>query len=170
MSDDSADENLEWELSDLVDAIAAEVDSAQDTLSLKSYSRGLSLSLKKLSLTVEVKARRTGDGKLLFRTVNPDETSATVLKLEFDQVLQSQLMEVRKSFEGAAIADETAIAAATVDDPFADLSDQERRSLEILGIRSIDDLNRYPKSPQIIAEISRKTGIEASQIHRWFSK
>ena len=29
--------NQEWQLSDFVDAIAAEVDRAEDTLSLKSY-------------------------------------------------------------------------------------------------------------------------------------
>jgi hypothetical protein len=75
------DENLEWQLSELVDLIAAEVDRAADTLSLKSYARGASFAVKKLSLDLEVKVRRTADGKLLFRTVSDDKTSSTVLKL-----------------------------------------------------------------------------------------
>ncbi len=164
-----ATENLEWELSDLVDAIAAEIDEAQDTLSLKSYSRGLSFSIKKLSLNIEVRVRRTADRKLLFRTIDSNETSATVLKLDFDQVLQSQLTDVRKSFDEKLSDGSIAISTTSLEDtdPFSNIADKERRALEILGIRSIDDLKRYPNTSQIISEISRKTKIEASKIQNW---
>lgn len=161
-----ANENLEWELSDLVDAIAAEIDEAQDTLSLKSYSRGLSLSIKKVSLNIEVRVRHTSDGRFLFRTISAKETSDTVLKLDFDQVLQSQLTDVRKSFEdknGTSIS----VSSIEAEGAFSDISDNQRRALEILGIHSLDDLKRYPKTPQIMAEISRKTGISISQIQTW---
>lgn len=171
VSQSDANENLEWELSDLVDAIAAEIDEAQDTLSLKSYSRGLSFSIKKLSLNIEVRVRLTGDGKLLFRTIDSNETSATVLKLDFDQVLQSQLTDVRKTFDNKLSDGSITISTTSLEDTssFSNITDNERRTLEILGIRSIDDLRRYPNTPQIIAEISRKTGIEASKIHKWRS-
>lgn len=163
---DDANENLEWELSDLVDTIAAEIDEAQDTLSLKSYSRGLSLSIKKVSLNIEVKVRYVKDGRFLFRTIGTNETSDTVLKLDFDQVLQSQLTDIRKSFEGENGTSTSVFSASSTEpeDPFSDISDNQRRALEILGIRSLDDLKRYPKSPQIMAEISRKTGISIPQI------
>ena len=83
--------NAEWQLADLVDAVAAEIDHAEDTLSLKSFARGMAFAIKQLSLDLEVTVRRAPDGRILFRTVDPDQSSATVLKLDFSQVIQSQL-------------------------------------------------------------------------------
>src|SRR5919199_6376446 len=88
--------NAEWQLADLVDAVAAEIDHAEDTLSLKSFARGMAFAIKQLSLDLEVTVRRADDGRILFRTVDPGETSPTLLKLAFPQVIQSQLEAVRQ--------------------------------------------------------------------------
>ncbi|NEO77952.1 MAG: hypothetical protein F6J99_17620, partial [Moorea sp. SIO4G3] len=81
------EDNEEWQLAELVDAIASEIDHAADTLSLKSYARGKSLAIKQLNLDLEVTVRRGRDGEIWFRTVvDPKENGATVLKLDFTQV------------------------------------------------------------------------------------
>jgi hypothetical protein len=161
-NDSNINENLEWELSDLVDAIAAEIDEAQNTLSLKSHVRDLSFSIKTLSLDIEVKVRRTADGKYRFRTINPDEVSATVLKLDFAQVIQSQLTHVRKP-----VANPLSIASVNSLEFLPDISPEDIKALGVFGITSVDDLERYPKTPQMLAELSRKTRIDEYRIWKW---
>jgi len=83
--------NTEWRLADMVDAIAAEIDRAEDTLALKSYARGMSFAIKQLSLDLQVAVRRDSDGNIKFRTAEPNATGSTTLKLDFAQILQNQL-------------------------------------------------------------------------------
>ena len=158
-------DNVEWQLSELVDAIAAEIDQAQDTLSLKSYARGLAFAIKTLSLDIEVKARRSADGRLLFRTVNEGETSATVLKLGFAQVLQSQLSTVRKPLTDGLSAAGLSVAAAETLDQVA--SAEESAALRAVGINAMNDLERYTQTPAMLAEVSRKTRIPEVQLRQW---
>ena len=95
----SSDDNVEWQLADLVDAISAEVDRAEDTLALKSYARKVSFAIKKIALDVEVTLRRAPDGRLFFRSMDPGGTSDTLLKLDFAQVLENQLIGIRKPLD-----------------------------------------------------------------------
>ncbi|MEM9927158.1 MAG: IPT/TIG domain-containing protein [Cyanobacteria bacterium P01_D01_bin.50] len=162
-SNNNVSENIEWELSDLADAIAAEIDEAQNTLSLKSHVRGLSFAIKKLSLDIEIKARRTADGKFRFRTVNSNETSASIIKLDFAQVLQSQLNDVRKPLDDNNLS----IASVSALEFLPEITPDDIKALNKVGITSIDDLESYPKTSQVLAELSRKTGIEEYRIRRW---
>ncbi|MEZ4659521.1 MAG: ABC transporter substrate-binding protein [Caldilineaceae bacterium] len=158
-------DNTDWQLAELVDAIAAEIDQAQDTLSLKSYARGLAFAVKTLSLDLEVKVRRAADGRLLFRTVNPDESSATVLKLDFAQVLQSQLQGVRKPLaDGLAAAGLSAAALDTLDQL---ATEEELAALRSVGILALDDLARYSQTPAMMAELSRKTRLPEARLRQW---
>jgi peptide/nickel transport system substrate-binding protein len=158
------DENIEWQLSELVDSIAAEVDRAADTLSLKSYARGVSFAIKTLSLDLEVKVRRTADGKLLFRTVSDDQTSSTVLKLDFAQVLQNQLTNARKPLDG-----NLSVAGFSVSEleDLPEITGEEIAALGMVSIHSVDDLERYTPTPTMLAEVSRQTGIVEHRIRMW---
>jgi peptide/nickel transport system substrate-binding protein len=151
--------NQEWQLADIVDAIAAEIDRAEDTLSLKSYARGKSISLNQLSLDLEVTVRRDVDGRILFRTVEPNQTSATVLKLDFAQVLENQLRGVRKQLDKPA--DQRPLAI------LPEIKVEEIKALNVIAIYSIDDLERYTQTAAMLAEVSRKTGIDDSRIRKW---
>jgi peptide/nickel transport system substrate-binding protein len=158
------DENLEWQLSELVDSIAAEVDRAADTLSLKSYARGASFAVKKLSLDLEVKVRRTADGKLLFRTVSDDKTSSTVLKLDFDRVLQNQLINARKPLDGGVSV--AGFSVSELED-LPGITAEEMTDLGTVSIHSVDDLERYTQTPIMLAEVSRQTRIAEHRIRMW---
>jgi peptide/nickel transport system substrate-binding protein len=163
-SNGTPEENLEWQLAELVDAIASEIDRAGDTLSLKSYARGVSFAIKKLSLDIEVKVRRTADGKLLFRTVGNDQMSATVLKLDFAQVLQNQLTTARKPLDGSI-----SVAGFSVSelDALPQINPNEITALGTVGIHSVDDLERYTQTPLMIAELSRQIQIEEHRLRMW---
>ena len=58
--------NTEWQLAEMVDAITAEIDRAEDTLALKSYARGMSFSITQLSLDLQVAVRRDSNGHVKF--------------------------------------------------------------------------------------------------------
>lgn len=151
-------ENAEWQLAELVDAITAEIDKAADTLSLKSYARGMSFAIKQLDLDLEVLVRRDQAGRVLFRTVEADQPSATVLKLNFAQVLQSQLQGTRRQFDQADTRPLTTLQ---------DVSEDEIVRLNAIAIYSVDDLDRYTQTGAMLAETSRKTGIADARLRFW---
>ncbi|NJM41336.1 MAG: hypothetical protein HC853_11520 [Anaerolineae bacterium] len=155
---ENAANNSEWQLADFVDAVAAEIDRAEDTLSLKSYARGVTFALKQLNLELEVKVRRDATGRILFRTTNPDEASATVLKLDLAQMLQSQLHGIRKPYDEQGGRELAALPGITA---------EEITSLNAIAIYSVDDLERYTQTAAMIAEVSRKSNVADPKIRRW---
>jgi hypothetical protein len=155
-------ENSEWELAELVDAIAAEVEQAQNTLALKAYLRGMYFSVKEMSFDIEVKARRDADGKFWFRTINPDESSKTVLKLDFSQVLKSQMPDILPSLE-----ENYQNGHVNSLELLPDISADEIEELQIFGITSQEDLKLYFQVPQRLAELSDKTGIPEYRLRQW---
>ncbi len=142
--------NTEWQLADMVDAIAAEIDHAEDTLALKSYARGMSFSIRQLSLDLQVSVRRDDKGQVKFRTADPNSTGATIIKLDFAQLLKSQLGDDRRKLEQNIDRRPLDAIGLTVD---------EIRALNTIAIYSVDDLYRYTQTAAMIGEVSRKTSI-----------
>ncbi|MDP9316154.1 MAG: hypothetical protein M3R24_35750 [Chloroflexota bacterium] len=155
----SPDENTEWLLADFVDAIAAEIDQTKDTLSLKSYGRGMTLAVKQLELDLAVSVRRTTDGRIFFRTMDDTTGTPTILRLEFGQVLQQQLLDVRKPLD-QPIDSRPLHTLPTI-------TPEEVAACATIGIFTIDDLERYTQTRALIAEVSRKTGIPDAHIRQW---
>lgn len=154
----SATENVEWRLSDFVDAVAAEVDRAQDTLAFKSYARGLSVSLKGLDLDVSVTARMDGQGQVFFRTTEPGAPGATLLKLDFEEVLRTQVEEVRTAEDpkdGQPIETLPGISQAEID------------ALAALSVTTVEGLLLYARTPAMLRELARKSGVAEVRLRMW---
>ena len=153
-------DNVEWELADFVDAIAASIDAAEDTLSLKSFARGISFAIKQLSLDLGVSVRRAPDGRIFFRTVDTTgPTPPTQLKLDFAQVLESQLHGVRRDLEQPAdLRPLTALSGITPD---------EIAKLNSIAIYSVDDLERYTQTLTMLSAVARKTGLGEARLRMW---
>ncbi|MGB7440137.1 MAG: IPT/TIG domain-containing protein [Coleofasciculaceae cyanobacterium] len=152
-------DNQEWQLAEMVDAIAAEIDRAEDTLSLKSYARGKLMTLKQLKLDLAVDVRYSPEREILFRTAEPGKNSATVLKLDFAQVLENQLQGVRKDLsKPISTRPLTTLASITKD---------EIKRLNRLAIHSMHDLERYTQTAAMLAEVSAKTDIAELKIRQW---
>jgi peptide/nickel transport system substrate-binding protein len=149
--------NTEWRLADMVDAIAAEIDRAEDTLALKSYARGMSFAIKQLSLDLQVAVRRDADGNIKFRTAEPNATGSTTLKLDFAQILQNQLSGNRRKLDEDV--DPRPLDALG-------LTSEEIRRLNAISIYSSDDLRSYTQTAATIAEVSRKTSIEDARLRQ----
>jgi peptide/nickel transport system substrate-binding protein len=149
--------NTEWRLADMVDAIAAEIDRAEDTLALKSYARGMSFAIKQLSLDLQVAVRRDSDGNIKFRTAEPNATGSTTLKLDFAQILQNQLSANRRKLDGDV--DPRPLDALG-------LTSEEIRRLNAISIYSSDDLRGYTQTAAMIGEVSRKTSIKDTRLRQ----
>jgi peptide/nickel transport system substrate-binding protein len=147
--------NTEWQLADMVDAIAAEIDHAEDTLALKSYARGMSFSIRQLSLDLQVSVRRDDRGHVKFRTAEPNSIGTTTIKLDFAQLLKSQLGDDRRKLEQNI--DRRPLDALG-------LTSEEIRALNAISIYSIDDLHRYTQTAAMIGEVSRKTNIDDARL------
>lgn len=155
----SSEDNVEWQLADLVDAISAEVDRAEDTLALKSYARKVSFAIKKIALDAEVTMRRAPDGRLFFRSLDPGASCGTLLKLDFSQVLESQLAGLRRPLD-----DSTSSAPLST---LPGITPEEIRALNAIAIYAVDDLLRYTQTASMLAEVSRKTGIPETRLRAW---
>jgi peptide/nickel transport system substrate-binding protein len=155
----SADENVEWQLADLVDAISAEVDRAEDTLALKSYARKVSFAIKKIAMDLEVTMRRAPDGRLFFRSVTEPVNTSSLLKLDFAQVLESQLAGLRRPLEDTT----TSAPLSTL----PGITAEDIKALNAIAIYSVDDLLRYTRTASMLAEVSRKTLIAETRLRAW---
>lgn len=149
--------NTEWQLAEMVDEIAAEIDQAEDTLALKSYGRGMSFSIRQLSLDLQVSVRRDDNGQVKFRTADPNATGASTIKLDFAQLLKSQLGDDRRKLEQNI--DRRPLDAIG-------LTLEEVRTLNAISIYSIDDLHRYTQTAAMISEVSRKTNINDARLRQ----
>lgn len=152
--------NDEWELSELIQVITAELDQAQDTLILKSQNRRLSMMVNQLNLDLQVDVRRDPSGHLMFRTVAPGQTGATVLKLGFTPALDTQVQENRKSIDL-----ETGDYRRLEDLP--EIQSIEIQKLKTVGIHSVNDLEVATQTPAMLTEISSKSGLDETRLRLW---
>jgi peptide/nickel transport system substrate-binding protein len=152
-------ENSEWRLSEFVDALAAEVDHAEDSLSLKSYGRSIAFALQELHIDLGVSVRRAADGSVWFRTAPPGEPPTTTLHLDLAQVLEGQMEGTRQDLTRPGDRRPLEVLPGITPD--------EVQRFAAVGIFSMDDLERLTASAPMIAEIGRKTGISDGRIRMW---
>lgn len=147
--------NSEWRLGDFLNVLAAEVERAQDTLSLKSLARGTSLGVQGLGLDLAVQVRVDERGQPFFRSSEPGEPCATVLKL---QICANQSEEARERLDG-----EIGLPLAVL----PEIAPQQIAALQDLSVFTVDDLARLCRTPVLVGEVSRSTGIPDPLLRRW---
>jgi len=151
--------NSEWRLGDFLNAVTAEVDRAQDALSLKSFARGMSMSLQGLSLDLAVQVRVDDRGQPLFRSAEPGEPCATILKLQLREAPENQLEDARKRLDDGGLG--LPLAA------LPEITPQQIATLQGLSTFTVDDLRRLCRTPASLAEVNRSTGIPELLLRRW---
>lgn len=152
--------NDEWELSELIQVITAELDQAQDTLILKSQNRRLSMMVNQLNLDLQVDVRRDPNGHLMFRTVAPGQTGATALKLGFTPALDTQVQETRKSIDL-----ETGDYRRLED--LSEIQSVEIQKLKTVGIHSVNELEVATQTPAMLAEVAARSGLDETRLRLW---
>lgn len=124
---------------DFLQAIAEQLDKAQDSLALKARTgRPLTWALRdfKISLQVFVELD-AATGQVLWRTAGPNESGASTVNLEFTTITKPMIEE--NSYSVLDESDARPIESIGI---AADLDDEDKLRLRRLGVRTVGQLRR----------------------------
>jgi hypothetical protein len=125
-------------MEDFVQALTAQLDRAQDALAIKARTgRPLTFALKDLSLDLRVFCESDQAGRVLWRHASPNEEAASTVRLSFTSITKSMVEENTVSMS----AEEDPRALASLGGADA-LSDEDRESLERVGVRTVGQFQR----------------------------
>ncbi len=121
---------------EFLQSLTAQLDRAQDTLALKVRAgRPLTWALKDLSLDLQVFVEVDTNGRVLLRSAGPNEAGASTLHISLTSITRPMVEENTFNMQ-----DDT--DPRSIDDlrSAADLDDADHRKLEMLGIRTVGQL------------------------------
>ncbi|MCA9707537.1 MAG: hypothetical protein KDK70_16915 [Myxococcales bacterium] len=142
----TAEANRAWNLETFLDSLILELDKAQDTLAVKGLNRRLTYTVKDLALEMKIFPQFDGD-MVRFKTAQPGEEGASTVKFQLGSILDTQIREVSSE---PPTRDTTSLESV-------DIPETERRQLEKLGIRSVEELERTVQGRKIdLDRVTRK--------------
>jgi len=121
---------------DFLEAIATQLDRAQDGLAFKAVNRPLTYAIKDFSLQLQAFVEVDEDGNVRIRSSGPNEVGASMMTIGFTTITRPMIQENTIAL--------SASKGPTLDD--AGFSPAERRRLERLGVRNTNQLRRLGSS------------------------
>lgn len=123
---------------EFVQALSAQLDRAQDGLALKARTgRPLTFAIKDLSIELKVFWESDPGGRVLVRHAGPNEEGASTVHLNFTTITKEMVEE--NTFSLGMDEDPRALDDLAGEQGF---SDQDRRRLEMIGVRTVGQLRR----------------------------
>ncbi|MGD8859536.1 MAG: hypothetical protein PVI30_05950 [Myxococcales bacterium] len=146
------DGNRPWNLERFLDALILELDKAQDTLAVKSLNRKLTYTVRDVALDLHIFPSYDGD-EVRFVTASPGDEGASRISMQLGSITDRQ---IRDNTREPVSRDEVSIEEVEgIDEP-------TRKSLESMGVRSVDDLERMERfNVKVESELQRKGGKKA---------
>lgn len=131
----SADATLPLE--HFIQAVQSQLDNAQTAMAVKARNLNLPLTFAIKDITLDLRAHvEFADSQIRLRPAGPSEKDASLFHLVFTAITRPAIEENAVSFASdAGGADDTPL-----DDLKDDLSDDERRRLEWVGVRTVGKL------------------------------
>lgn len=145
---------------EFLQAIAEQLDRAQDALVIKARTgRPLTWALKDMRIDLQVFVELDTAGQVMWRSAGPNEQGASTVHLEFTTITRPMIEENTWS-----MLDES--DPRSVDDigAAADLSEDERRRLRLMGVRTVGQLKRLRGESQNTKAVETMTGIPVSKL------
>jgi hypothetical protein len=138
---------------DFLGAIASQLDRTQDALALKAVNRPLTYAIKDFTMELKVFVDLDPEGRVRFRSSGANEPGASSVHIGFTTITRPMIEE------------NTAELAMTRGPSLgeAGLSDDERRRLEHIGVRTTAELTRL-KGSAGTAGISRLADIPLERL------
>lgn len=124
---------------DFLQAIAEQLDKAQDALALKARTgRPLTWALRDFKIALQVFVELdAATGQVLWRTAGPNESGASTVNLEFTTITKPMIEE-----NSYSILDESDARPIDSIGIAADLDDEDKLRLRRLGVRTVGQLRR----------------------------
>ena len=138
---------------DFIDSITSQLDRVQDALRIKAVNRPLTYALKDLSLELKVFIELDPQGRVRFRTSGANEPGASIVNLGFTTITKPMIEENTVSL--------AASRSPSLEE--AGFADEERRTLERYGVRTVSQLQKLDSSAGTGA-ISRLSAIPADRL------
>lgn len=139
---------------EFVQSLSAQLDRAQDALALKARTgRPLTFAIKDLSIDLRVFWETDSAGRVMARHAGPNEEGASTVHLNFTTITKEMVEE--NTFAMGMDEDPRGLQDLPGEDAF---SDQDRRRLEMIGVRTVGQLKRLsaetdPRSVETYAGI-----------------
>ncbi|MFL5540757.1 MAG: IPT/TIG domain-containing protein [Longimicrobiaceae bacterium] len=139
---------------EFVQSLSAQLDRAQDGLALKVRTgRPLTFAIKDLSIDLRVFWESDSAGRVLVRHAGPNEEGASTVHLNFTTITKEMVEE--NTFSLGMDEDPRGLQDLPGD---AGFSEQDRRRLEMIGVRTVGQLRRLsaetdPKSVETFAGV-----------------
>ena len=130
-----------FSVEEFVQSLTAQLDKAQDSLAIKAKTgRPLTFALKDLSVDLKV-FWEAPQGQLKLRHAAPNEEGASTVHLSFTTITRSMAEENSLSLA----LDEDHRSLSEIADE-ASLGEEERRQLEMVGVRTVGQFRRLSES------------------------
>jgi hypothetical protein len=138
---------------DFLGAIASQLDRTQDALALKAVNRPLTYAIRDFTMELKVFVDLDAEGRVRFRSPGANEAGASSVHIGFTTITRPMIEE------------NTAELAMTRGPSLGDagLSDDERRRLEHIGVRTTAELARLKGSAGTVG-ISRLADIPLDRL------
>ena len=151
-------------LEDFIQAVQAQLDTAQTRMTLKAQNDRLPLTFAIRDISMDLKAHvEMSEGEVRIRPAGPADADPTVLHLVFTAITKPMI-------------DENAVQLAADDQddvPLADLGDalddEERRRLEGIGVRTVAKLNEM-KQRGLGGSVGRITRLPVDKLESVLSR
>jgi hypothetical protein len=121
---------------DFLGAIASQLDRTQDALALKAINRPLTYAINDFTMELKVFVDLDPDGRVRFRSPGANETGASSVHIGFTTITRPMIEE--------NTVDLTMTHGPSLSE--AGLSEEERRRLEYIGVRTTAELARLKGS------------------------
>ena len=138
---------------DFLEAIASQLDRAQDGLAFKAVNRPLTYAIKDFNLQLQVFVEMDSEGNVRLRGSGPNETGATTMTIGFTTITRPMIQENTISL--------AATKGPSLDE--AGFDPAERQRLERLGVRNTAQLRRLGSSTGATL-VSRLTQIPVDRL------
>jgi hypothetical protein len=138
---------------EFIDSITTQLDRVQDALRVKAVNRPLTYALKDLSLELKVFIELDARGMVRFRTSGPNEAGASVVHLGFTTITKPMIEENTVSL--------AASRGPSLEE--AGLGEDERRTLERYGVRTVAQLQKLGSTTGI-STVSRLSAVSADRL------
>jgi hypothetical protein len=132
---------------DFLEAIASQLDRAQDGLAFKAVNRPLTYAIKDFNLQLQVFVEVDVEGNIRLRSSGPNESGASTMTIAFTTITRPMIQENTISL--------AATKGPTLDE--AGFTPAERQRLERLGVRNTAQLRRLGSSTgaSVVSRLSR---------------
>ena len=136
-------ENTAWQLAELVDSLAVELDKSRETVAVKAINKQLCYTVKDLALDLNIFPSYDGD-QVRFVTAQPGQSGASKVTIHLGSITDQQ---VRATSKVPGVRSDVDIEDIGVDK-------QTRKQLKKLGVNSVSDLHEIEKKNVDLGKVS----------------